>query len=209
MYNQEEKLRERWQFGHLGSQALLTVCRSLTKSSWAWWVTTTVLQIAINKKNSWILWEFGELLSGRSKFTLFKLLRHIREISRSRPGSSFRFSITWWERERTLWNQCEASLTVSTWGFVTTTVLHMAIFRKNSCTVLEWLRAAPDTCRPQRLVRAFVIPGSRWKSIIYMITNKACSLLSPVLFYNLEILYWKNLKISYTFIYIKSLVFIN
>lgn len=107
-YNQEEKLRERWQFGHSGSQALLTVCRSLTKSSWAWWVTTTVLQIAINKKNSWILWEFGELVSGRSKFTLFKLLRHIREISRSRPGSSFRFSITWWEREnvvesRTTW----------------------------------------------------------------------------------------------------------
>lgn len=78
----------------------MTVCRSLTKSSWAWCVTTTVLQIAINKKNSWILWEFGELVSGRSKFTLLRLLRHIREISRSRPGSSFRFSMTWWEREK-------------------------------------------------------------------------------------------------------------
>ena len=72
----------------------------LTRSSWACCVTTTVLQIAISKKNSCILWEFGEVISGTSRLTLLRLRRHIREISRSRPGSRLRFSITWWKREK-------------------------------------------------------------------------------------------------------------
>ena len=73
---------------------ILTRGLKLTISSCGFNDTTTVLHMAINKKNSWI-WDFWLPTDGIFKSTLPILLRHIHDNSLWISVSSFKFSITY------------------------------------------------------------------------------------------------------------------